>query len=216
MDRCGGVSTRTYDRVVRIVAWVFLLATTTIVAVTGLWSTNQAAIIALLALAGLFVLIVHDLLPADTLGSSKFVVEGSVAITVATFLVALTGGVASPFFFTFPLIVGGAALVVSPATHGLAHRGRGRWLPARGPARHARRPGRADLGRHRRDQPDRAAPAVVRRDGHRPRTAAGPRRGHPAVDHRPVDRAVQPRLLLRRARARDRPLRPFRAAGSAC
>ena len=108
------VSTRTYDRVVRIVAWVFLLATTTIVAVTGLWATNQAAIIALLALTGLFVLVVHDLLPEDTLGPAKFVVEGSVAITVATFLVALTGGVASPFFFTFPLIVGGAALVVTP------------------------------------------------------------------------------------------------------
>jgi diguanylate cyclase (GGDEF)-like protein len=42
------------------------------------------------------------------------VIEGSVAITVATLLVALTGGVASPFFFAFPLIVGGAALVVAP------------------------------------------------------------------------------------------------------
>src|SRR6185436_3296594 len=59
-------------------------------------------------------LIVHDLLPEDTLGPAKFVVEGSVAITVATLLVALTGGEASPFFFAFPLIVGGAALVVSP------------------------------------------------------------------------------------------------------
>ena len=37
------------------------------------------------------------------------------AITVATLLVALTGGVDSPFFFAFPLIVGGAALVVTPA-----------------------------------------------------------------------------------------------------
>ena len=55
------------------------------------------------------------------LGAAKFVVEGSVAITVATLLVALTGGVASPFFFVFPLIVGGAALVVTPPiTLGLA------------------------------------------------------------------------------------------------
>lgn len=107
-------SARTYDRVVRIVSWIFLLTTTTIVAVSGLWITNQAAILALLALAGLFVLVVHDLLPDDALGPAKFVVEGSVAITVATFLVTLTGGVASPFFFTYPLIVGGAALVVSP------------------------------------------------------------------------------------------------------
>jgi len=108
------VTTQTYDRVVRIVSWIFLLATTTIVAVTGLWTSNQPAILVLLALTGMFVLVVHDLLPADALGPAKFGVEGSVAITVATLLVALTGGVQSPFFFTYPLIVGGAALVVSP------------------------------------------------------------------------------------------------------
>ena len=109
-----GVPTRAYDRVVRIVTWIFLLATTTIVAVSGLWAENQPAILMLMVLAGAFVLIVHDLLPANALGPAKFALEGSVAITVATMLVALTGGVASPFFFTFPLIVGGAALVVSP------------------------------------------------------------------------------------------------------
>ncbi len=110
-----GVPTQTYDRVVRIVSWTFLLTTTAIVAVTGLWSDTQPAILVLLAFSGLFVVVIHDLLPSETLGSAKFVVEGSVALTVATLLVALTGGVASPFFFAFPLIVGGAALVVSPA-----------------------------------------------------------------------------------------------------
>jgi diguanylate cyclase (GGDEF)-like protein len=109
-----GVPTQTYDRVVRIVAWVFILTTSAIVAVTNLWPETQAAIFVLLALSGLFVVIVHDLLPPETLGPAKFIVEGSVAITVATLLVALTGGVDSPFFFAFPLIVGGAALVVSP------------------------------------------------------------------------------------------------------
>jgi diguanylate cyclase (GGDEF)-like protein len=116
-----GVSTRAYDRVVRISSWVFLLAATTLVGVTGLWPQSQAAIFILLAFAGVFVLIIHDLLPASALGAAKFVVEGSVAITVATLLVALTGGVASPFFFVYPLIVGGAALVVTPPiTLGLA------------------------------------------------------------------------------------------------
>jgi diguanylate cyclase (GGDEF)-like protein len=116
-----GVSTRAYDRVVRIASWVFLLAATTLVGVTGLWPQSQAAIFILLALAGVFVLVIHDLLPASALGAAKFVIEGSVAITVATLLVALTGGVDSPFFFVYPLIVGGAALVVSPTiTLGLA------------------------------------------------------------------------------------------------
>ena len=115
------VSAHTYDRIVRIVAWFFLLSTGTIVAATGLWANNQPAILVLLALGGLFVVIVHDLLPTDILGPAKFVVEGSVAITMATLLVALTGGVISPFFFAFPLIVAGGALVVTPPiTLGLA------------------------------------------------------------------------------------------------
>ena len=109
-----GVATQTYDRVVRIVAWTFLLAATVIVAATGLWPATQPAIFVLFALSGLFIVVVHDLLPGDALGPAKFVLEGSVAITVATLLVALTGGAASPFFFAFPLIVAGAALVVSP------------------------------------------------------------------------------------------------------
>jgi diguanylate cyclase (GGDEF)-like protein len=117
----GGVPPGAYDRVVRIVSWMFILATSTIVAVTGLWRDTQPAIFALLAAAGLFVLVVHDLLPAGALGTAKFVLEGSVAVTFATLLVVLTGREASPFFFTFPLIVGGAALVVSPrVTFGLA------------------------------------------------------------------------------------------------
>ena len=110
----GDVPTRAYDRVVRIVSWVFILATSTIVAVTGLWPLMQPAIFVLLALAGIFVLVFHDLLPSTALGPAKFVVEGSVAITFATLLIVLTGREASPFFFVFPLIVGGAALVVSP------------------------------------------------------------------------------------------------------
>jgi diguanylate cyclase (GGDEF)-like protein len=110
----GRVPTGTYDRVVRIVSWVFILATFMIVAVTGLWPESQLAIFALLAFAGVFVLVVHDLLPPRSLGTAKFIVEGSVAITFASLLVLLTGAENSPFFFTFPLIVGGAALVVSP------------------------------------------------------------------------------------------------------
>jgi diguanylate cyclase (GGDEF)-like protein len=108
-----GVPARTYDRVVRVVSWVFLIATTVIVVVSGLWPENQPAILALMVFASLFVLVVHDLVPGDALGPAKFALEGSVAITVATMLVALTGGIESPFFFTYPLIVGGAALVMS-------------------------------------------------------------------------------------------------------
>jgi diguanylate cyclase (GGDEF)-like protein len=134
LDELGGVSPGAYDRVVRIVSWVFLLATSTIVAVTRLWVDTQPAIFALLGAAGLFVLVVHDLLPVGALGTAKFVLEGSVAITFATLLVLLTGRQDSPFFFTFPLIVGGAALVVSPrVTFFLAAAATGAYIVAIAP-----------------------------------------------------------------------------------
>ena len=129
-DGLTDVPTRAYDRVVRIVSWIFLLATTTIVAVSGLWPENQALILVILALAGLFVLVVHDLLPAYALGPAKFVVEGSVAITVATLLVALTGGVESPFFFVFPLDRRWRRAGRLARDHGRAGGHRGARLPA--------------------------------------------------------------------------------------
>ncbi len=109
-----GVPVSAYDRVVRIVSWAFILATSTIVAVTGLWPESQPAIFVLLGAAGVFVLVVHDILPINALGSARFVLEGSAAITFVTILVMLTGQEDSPFFFAYPLIVAGAALVVTP------------------------------------------------------------------------------------------------------
>ncbi len=108
-----GVPTEAYDRVVRIVSFVFILSSSAIVALSGQWTATQPAVLALLAVAGLFVLTIHDVLPPRLLGMARFIAEGSVAITLATLLVALTGQERSPFFFTFPLIVAGAALVVS-------------------------------------------------------------------------------------------------------
>lgn len=103
-----------YDRIARIVAWAFLLATAVIVGTSDLWPETTPAIFVLLGLAGGFILLVHDLLPPAALGAAKYVLEGVVALTFAAFLVLLTGGHDSPFFFTFPLIVGAAALVIRP------------------------------------------------------------------------------------------------------
>ena len=83
---------------------MFILVTAAIVLGTGLWPDTQQAILVLLALAGAFLILVNDVLPSNALGSAKFVVEGSVALTGAAMLVALTNGIESPFFFTFPLV----------------------------------------------------------------------------------------------------------------
>ena len=114
VDGTGGERPGSTDRIVRIVSWVFLLSTAVIVGTSRLWPDTTPAIFALLGMAGVFVLIIHDLVPPAVLGAARSILEGTVAVTFATFLVLLTGGHASPFFFTFPLIVGAAALVVRP------------------------------------------------------------------------------------------------------
>jgi diguanylate cyclase (GGDEF)-like protein len=119
-DRAGillgpdGALGSTYDRVVRVVAWAVILSVTMIVVISGLWPATQTSILALMAIAGLFFLTVHDILPPSLLGEARPVVEGSVGITVATLLVVLTGGPLSPFFFVYVLITAGAALVLAP------------------------------------------------------------------------------------------------------
>ncbi len=75
----------------------------------------------ILAVAGAFVFVVHDVLPAGGLGRRKYVLEGVVAVVLVTTIVLLTDGLRSPFFFAYPLVVTGAALVASPpVTFGLA------------------------------------------------------------------------------------------------
>ena len=68
----------TYDRVVRVVSWAFILAVSAIVAASGLWPETQTAIFVLMALAGLFLLVVHEVIPQAILGPARPIVEGSV------------------------------------------------------------------------------------------------------------------------------------------
>ena len=109
-----GVSAAAYDRVVRLVSWVVILGASAFVAISGLWISTQAGILVVLALGGFMVLLVHDIMPAGILGTDKFVLEGCVAITLVTLIVIMTGQEISPFFFAYPLIVAGAALIVTP------------------------------------------------------------------------------------------------------
>ena len=100
---------------------VLIVGTAALVGLSGLWEDTEGAILLILAIAGFMVLVVHDILPPATMGRDRFVIEGAVGLTLATFLVLMTGKELSPFFFLYPLIVAGAALVVSqPVTLVLA------------------------------------------------------------------------------------------------
>jgi diguanylate cyclase (GGDEF)-like protein len=110
-----GLSLAAFDRVVRVASWAYLLSTAVIVYATGLWPEGEEPLLLVLAIGGVFILVAHDVLPSTGLGSARFVIEGAVAITLVTLVVALTGGATSPFFYAYALVVAGAALVVRPS-----------------------------------------------------------------------------------------------------
>jgi diguanylate cyclase (GGDEF)-like protein len=102
------------ERVVRIVSWAFLMAVAVFAAASGLWNLNLPQIVILVAVTGEALLILQDVLPRTPLRKVRGPLQGVLAIAFAAGLVALTGGLDSPFTFTFPLIVGAGALLVAP------------------------------------------------------------------------------------------------------
>ena len=102
------------DRVVRVVSWAFLMAVAVFAAASGLWPNALAGIVILIAVTGEALLILQDVLPRTPLKRAKGPLQGLLALVFASSLVALTGGLESPFTFTFPLIVGAGALLVAP------------------------------------------------------------------------------------------------------
>jgi diguanylate cyclase (GGDEF)-like protein len=110
----GSISVDDFNRGVRVLAWTYILVAFAIVAVSQLWRPAEPLIFVTLAVAGAFVLVFHGILPLDGLGTPRLVLEGSAALGFLTLLVMSTGGPLSPFFFIYPLLVGGAALIVAP------------------------------------------------------------------------------------------------------
>ncbi len=109
-----GVPATRYDPVVRVAGWAYLLSTAAVVYATGQWPAAESPLLLILAIGGIFLLLAHDVLPTAGLGPRRFVVEVVVAITLVSLVVVLTGGAASPFFYAYPLVVAGSALVVRP------------------------------------------------------------------------------------------------------
>jgi diguanylate cyclase (GGDEF)-like protein len=102
------------DRVIRVVSWAFLMAVAVFAAASGLWPNALASIVILVAVTGEALLLLQDVLPRTPLKRAKGPLQGLLALVFAASLVALTGGLESPFTFTFPLIVGAGALLVAP------------------------------------------------------------------------------------------------------
>jgi diguanylate cyclase (GGDEF)-like protein len=103
-----------YDRVFRVVSWTFLMATALIVAASGQWADRLPRIVVWIAIAGGATLVIHDLTPGRLPATLRGFLQAVAALAFAAVLIVLTDGFGSPFAFTFPLIVGGASLVIGP------------------------------------------------------------------------------------------------------
>jgi diguanylate cyclase (GGDEF)-like protein len=104
------------SRVIRIVSWAFLMAVAVFAAGSGLWVDVLPAIVIVIAVTGLLMLVIQDMVPRSAVRRIGGPLQGILALAFVTGLVAMTGGLESPFTFGFPLIVGAGALLVSART----------------------------------------------------------------------------------------------------
>ncbi len=104
------VSPASTRQVARVVAFLFLASVAVVVALTGSWSDDQAAIFTLLAAGTLLVVLFLDMVPPAAMGRWRRPAESIGAIVFLGLLMTLTGGAGSPFLVGFFLVVAGTAL----------------------------------------------------------------------------------------------------------
>ena len=97
-------------QVARVVAFLFLASVAMVVAITHAWPESEAAIFSLIATGVLLVVLFMDMLPPAALGRWRHPIEGLGAIVLLGLLMAITGGIGSPFIVGFYLVVAGTAL----------------------------------------------------------------------------------------------------------
>lgn len=98
-----------YERVVRVVAYLFIAAALVVVTVGN--PAAQQPLLYVLVAAGLFLVVVgQDMLPTSVLGGRRLAIEAAAMIVFVSVLVILSGGYTSPFFVGYVLVVAGGAL----------------------------------------------------------------------------------------------------------
>lgn len=97
-----------YQRVVRVVSYLFIAAVAAGVTLTG--GPFQAAVYALLVIGIVLLVLFQDLLPTSSLARLRIPLEGGATIAFLTVLVMLTGGFTSPYFFGYILLLGAGSL----------------------------------------------------------------------------------------------------------
>ncbi|MGI8929108.1 MAG: GGDEF domain-containing protein, partial [Candidatus Limnocylindrales bacterium] len=102
----GGASARgvLYDRMVRVVSYLFIAAVAGIVTLTG--GQYQSAVYVLMVVGIVLLVLFQDVLPQGSLRRWRGLFEGAAVIVFLTVLMMVTGGLRSPFFFGYILLLG--------------------------------------------------------------------------------------------------------------
>lgn len=101
-----------HEAVVRVVWWVAIAFVLVGVGLSGAFPDSRSAIYALGGAAVVIVVVLHEMLPRRWRGRATVGIEVVAALALATGLVSLTDGAASPFVFTYHLLVVAAALTM--------------------------------------------------------------------------------------------------------
>ncbi|MDP9468365.1 MAG: GGDEF domain-containing protein [Chloroflexota bacterium] len=101
-----------HEGVVRVVWWVAIAGVLVGIGLTDAFPSNRAAIYALGGVAAGLVVLRYELLPRGWRGRYAVGFEVLAALALASGLVWLTGGAASPFAFTYHLVAVAAALTL--------------------------------------------------------------------------------------------------------
>ena len=104
----GGLTTALYQRVVRVVSFMFIVAVLVVASLTG--AVDQTGIFLLLAVGMFLIVLFGDVLPPRALGRLRRPIEAVATIGFLTILLMLTGGHESPYFLGFILLLSAASV----------------------------------------------------------------------------------------------------------
>ncbi len=101
-----------HEGVVRVVWWIAIAGVLVGIGISNAYPSNRPAIYAVGGAAALLVVVLHEVMPRRWRGRITLGLEVFTALGLASALVWLTGGAASPFVFAFHLVVVAAALTM--------------------------------------------------------------------------------------------------------
>jgi diguanylate cyclase (GGDEF)-like protein len=108
LNTTSALAPQVYQRVARVSSLAFIVAAMVVVVLTGVGPVTGTVVF--LALGAFATLVFQEVLPVGSLGRWRLPLEAAAAIVFLTMLLVLTGGLGSPFFFGYILLLAAASV----------------------------------------------------------------------------------------------------------